>query len=81
MFDATSFEAPKTKDAVALLAPWRSERPALVVLAPAEDNAGLSFRNVQRTSVVSVGRARGRRPPAGPDAARVEGRPDHAERR
>jgi large subunit ribosomal protein L4 len=54
VFDATSFEAPKTKDAVALLEPWRSERPCLVVLAPAEDNAGLSFRNVDRTSVVSV---------------------------
>ena len=26
----------------------------LVVLAPAEDNAGLSFRNVDRTAVVSV---------------------------
>jgi large subunit ribosomal protein L4 len=55
VFDATSFEAPRTRDAVALLAPWRSERPALVVLAPAEDNAGLSFRNVDRAWVVSVG--------------------------
>jgi len=54
VFDATKFEAPKTKDAVALLEPWRSERPCLVVLAPAEDNAGLSFRNVDSTSVVSV---------------------------
>jgi large subunit ribosomal protein L4 len=54
VFDATTFDAPRTKDAVALLGPWRSERPCLVVLAPAEDNAGLSFRNVQRTTVVSV---------------------------
>ena len=54
VFDATTFEAPRTKDAVALLEPWRSERPCLVVLAPAEDNAGLSFRNVERTDVVSV---------------------------
>jgi large subunit ribosomal protein L4 len=54
IFDATAFEAPRTNDAVALLAPWRGERPCLVVLAPAEDNAGLSFRNVERTHVVSV---------------------------
>jgi large subunit ribosomal protein L4 len=54
VFDATTFEAPKTKDALALLEPWRSERPCLVVLSPAEDNAGLSFRNVDRISVVSV---------------------------
>jgi large subunit ribosomal protein L4 len=54
VFDATAFEAPRTKDALALLGPWRSERPCLVVLAPAEDNAGLSFRNIDRTDVVSV---------------------------
>jgi large subunit ribosomal protein L4 len=54
VFDATTFDAPATKDAVALLKPWRSERPCLVVLAPEEDNAALSFRILDRTHVISV---------------------------
>jgi len=54
IFDAATFETPSTKEAIALLSPWRSERPCLVVLAPEEDNAALSFRNLDRTHCVSV---------------------------
>jgi large subunit ribosomal protein L4 len=55
VFDAGSFDAPRTKDALALLEPWRSERPCLVVLREDEANAGLSFRNVDRVHLAEAG--------------------------
>lgn len=52
VFDA-SFEAPRTKDALALLAPWREARPIVVVVDPAEEAAALSFRNLPRSLVLT----------------------------
>jgi len=51
VFDATTFEKPGTKAAVALLAGWKTPRPALVVVSEDELNAGLSFRNLERVAV------------------------------
>ena len=47
-----------------------SERPLVVVVTPDEDAAARSFRNLDRTHVVDVGRARGRRPRVGALAGR-----------
>lgn len=52
VFDA-SFEAPRTKDALALLAPWREARPIVVVVGPTEQAAALSFRNLPRSLVLT----------------------------
>ncbi len=54
VFDASAFEAPSTKQAVALLTDWAPKSPSLIVLADAEAAAGLSFRNLQRAEVVPV---------------------------
>jgi large subunit ribosomal protein L4 len=54
VIDAEKIEAPRTKDAVALLEPWRSERPCLVVVTGDEAAAALSFRNVERCAVVAA---------------------------
>jgi large subunit ribosomal protein L4 len=54
VFDADAFGEPKTKDALALLAPWRTDRPLLVIVADHEDDAALSFRNLPRTLVATV---------------------------
>jgi large subunit ribosomal protein L4 len=54
IFDAAAFAAPRTKDALELLGGFREARPCLVVVAPEEDNAALSFRNLERTDVVTV---------------------------
>jgi large subunit ribosomal protein L4 len=53
VFDASSFSAPKTKDAIALVGGWRTELPLLVVVALGEFEAALSFRNLPRTLVVA----------------------------
>lgn len=56
VLDASAFSAPKTKDAVAVLADWRpmSEHGSvLVVLDGAEREAALSFRNIERVSVLT----------------------------
>jgi large subunit ribosomal protein L4 len=54
-FDASSFEAPSTRRAAELLAGWRSDRPLVVVVSGAADDAGArSFRNLERTHVVDV---------------------------
>jgi large subunit ribosomal protein L4 len=50
--DAFSFEAPKTKDALAALKAWEVEGRALVVLGDDDENAYLSFRNVPNVHVV-----------------------------
>jgi large subunit ribosomal protein L4 len=53
VFDATTFSAPSTKQAVQLLAGWdAARRPTLVVLTEAEESVALSFRNLERTSVL-----------------------------
>jgi large subunit ribosomal protein L4 len=48
----SSFETPKTKDALAALKAWDVEGRALVVLGDDDENAYLSFRNVPNVHVV-----------------------------
>ena len=53
VFDPASFDTPSTKAAVKLLAGWKAAAtPTLVVLTEAEAKAALSFRNLERTSVL-----------------------------
>ncbi len=57
ILDASKFAEPKTRDAADLLDDWLAPGellPALVVLAPEESSAALSFRNLERVSVVAV---------------------------
>jgi large subunit ribosomal protein L4 len=54
VFDASTFETPSTKQAVALLADWAPNAPSLIVLADTEATAGLSFRNLRQAQVVPV---------------------------
>jgi len=54
VFDAGAFEAPSTKQALALLGDWAPKAPSLVVLADTEAAAGLSFRNLREAEVVPV---------------------------
>jgi large subunit ribosomal protein L4 len=54
VFDAGAFDAPSTKQAVALLADWGAGAPTLVLLSDAEAQAGLSFRNLRRVAVMPV---------------------------
>ena len=61
VFDATTFDAPSTKQAVELLDGWLSTddtvptRPStLVVLSENEASAGLSFRNLRNVEVMPV---------------------------
>ena len=49
------FDAPRTKDAIALVAQWRDDRPLLVVVDPTEESAALSFRNMPRSLVLTPG--------------------------
>src|SRR5450759_1392597 len=51
VLDTAAFEAPKTRQALELLTGWGQPRPTLVVLAPEESAAALSFRNIARVSV------------------------------
>jgi large subunit ribosomal protein L4 len=53
LLDAGAFTAPKTRQASDLLLDWDQPRPTLVVLAPDEDDAALSFRNLARVVVLS----------------------------
>jgi large subunit ribosomal protein L4 len=52
VLDAAAFEEPKTKRADELLADWGQARPTLVVVAPEESAAALSFRNLDRVAVL-----------------------------
>ena len=52
VFDG-GFDAPRTKDALALVARWRDDRPLVVVVDPAEESAALSFRNIPRSLVLT----------------------------
>jgi large subunit ribosomal protein L4 len=54
IFDAASFAEPKTRQAFELLDDWNQDAPTLVVLAPDESSAALSFRNLARVAVLSA---------------------------
>jgi len=58
ILDAAAFEEPKTSRAFELLSDWEPSGghtlPALVVLAPEESAAALSFRNLARVAVLSA---------------------------
>ena len=54
ILDAAAFKAPKTRQAFDLLDDWGQARPTLVVLAPEESSAALSFRNLARVAVLSA---------------------------
>jgi large subunit ribosomal protein L4 len=53
--NASVFEAPSTKQAVAFMEEWGAETPLLVVATPEEENFVKSFRNVKRVQVVEPG--------------------------
>jgi large subunit ribosomal protein L4 len=60
IFDATTFDAPSTKQALGLLDDWLSadqKGSTLVLLSDDEANAGLSFRNLWKVDVMPVGDA------------------------
>ncbi|MTD44321.1 50S ribosomal protein L4 [Conexibacter sp. W3-3-2] len=57
VFEPASFETPSTKAAVALLDGWLKDgkrRSVLVVLADNEERASLSFRNLERVTVIAA---------------------------
>jgi large subunit ribosomal protein L4 len=56
VFDGGKFDAPSTAQAADLLDSWESanEGRVLVLLDAEESNAGLSFRNIKRVSVMPV---------------------------
>ena len=49
--DPSTFDAPSTKDAVALLEKWDKKTPTVIVVADGEENLAKSFRNLQRVIV------------------------------
>jgi large subunit ribosomal protein L4 len=55
ILDASAFTAPRTSQAFELLDDWSDgeRRPTLVVLAPEESHAALSFRNIARVAVLT----------------------------
>jgi len=55
VLDASSFEAPSTKQAAEALAKWGQKNPTLLVLTAEETAAMKSFRNIPRTHVLEVG--------------------------
>jgi len=52
IFEAGSFDTPKTKDALKLVEGW-SVAPLVVVVGTEEEAAALSFRNIPRSSVLT----------------------------
>jgi large subunit ribosomal protein L4 len=54
VFDAAAFDTPATKQAATLLSDWDQKPATLVLLGLDEANAGLSFRNLPRVSVMPV---------------------------
>ena len=54
VFDASTFDAPATKDAATLLADWGVTGSVLVILHESEAAAGKSFRNLVRVSALPV---------------------------
>jgi large subunit ribosomal protein L4 len=57
VFDAGAFATPSTKQAASLLEDWGGMVPTLVLLTEAEAEAGKSFRNIARVSVMPAGDA------------------------
>jgi large subunit ribosomal protein L4 len=53
--DASTFDEPSTKQAVAFLEEWGQERPVLVVATEEDENLVKSFRNVDRVQLVEPG--------------------------
>ncbi len=53
ILDASSFTTPKTSRALELLEDWAQPRSTLVVLDAQERDAALSFRNLERVSVLT----------------------------
>jgi large subunit ribosomal protein L4 len=51
VLDASSFETPSTRQALALLEGWEKERPTVVVATEDEDVLVKSFRNIERVLV------------------------------
>ena len=51
LFDAASFDAPSTKDAVQLLQDWGQATPTVIVVSEDEEAAAKSFRNLDRVLV------------------------------
>ncbi len=51
LLDGSGFEAPSTKQALALLTAWGKESPVLVVAAEDEETLIKSFRNLDRVAV------------------------------
>jgi large subunit ribosomal protein L4 len=54
VFDPSAFEAPRTRQARELLDGWSQPRPTLVVLGAQESPAALSFRNLDRVTVLTA---------------------------
>jgi large subunit ribosomal protein L4 len=54
ILDAASFDVPKTRQAFDLLDDWGRSGSTLVVLAPEESSAALSFRNLSRVAVLTA---------------------------
>jgi hypothetical protein len=54
VFDAAVFDSPSTSQAVDLLDGWSQDFPTLVLLHADEADAGKSFRNLARVSVMPV---------------------------
>ncbi len=52
VLDVAAFEAPSTKAAGALIGAWKADGPVLVVLGADEDQAALSFRNLEEATVM-----------------------------
>jgi large subunit ribosomal protein L4 len=52
IFEAGSFDTPKTKDALKLVEGW-SVAPLVVVVGSEEEAAALSFRNIPRSAVLT----------------------------
>ena len=53
ILDAAAFDAPSTKAAVATVAAWDKRAPLVVVAEADEENVAKSFRNLERTVVVT----------------------------
>jgi large subunit ribosomal protein L4 len=54
VFDASVFNGPSTAQAIDLLDEWSQDFPTLVLLHDDEADAGKSFRNIARVSVMPV---------------------------
>jgi large subunit ribosomal protein L4 len=52
ILEASSFETPSTKAALALVAEWGKRTPLVVVVADEEETVAKSFRNLERVVVV-----------------------------